>query len=304
MQTRRIARTDLDVSVVGLGCNNFGMRLDQDATTAVVDASLEAGVNFFDTADIYGGGKSEVFLGKALGDRRKDVVILSKFGIGTGGGRANVQERIDASLDRLGTDYIDLYMLHRHDPQTPILETLEALNALIAEGKVRHIACSNFTRDQIEEADRVARDAGLIGFCGTEEDYSILNREVEAEVLPALERLDLALFPYFPLASGLLTGKYRRGETPAANTRYGANLDRFGKALSDENFDRIERLTAWAEARGHSLLDLAFAWLLADPKIPSVIAGATRPDQVASNAAAGGWVLTAAEQDEVRKLAR
>lgn len=302
MQTRRIARTDLDVSVVGLGCNNFG-RIDQDATTAVVNACLENGINFFDTADVYGDTLSEQYLGKALGDRRKDVVILTKFGMGTGGGRANVLERAEASLKRLATDYIDVYMLHRFDPATPLLETLTALNDLVRDGKVRHIACSNFTPEQIRDADRIAKEAGLQGFCCTEEDYSILKRDVEVEMLPALEEVGVDLLPYFPLASGLLTGKYRRGETPSADTRYGKNLERFGKALSDENFDRVDRLTAWAEARGHTILDLAFAWLLADPKIPSVIAGATKPEQVAGNAAAGAWALTQAEQDEVRQLA-
>jgi aryl-alcohol dehydrogenase-like predicted oxidoreductase len=302
MQTRRIARTDLDVSVVGLGCNNFG-RIDQAATQAVVDACLTSGINFFDTADMYGDGLSEEYLGKALGDRRKDVIILTKFGARTGGSRANVMERVEASLKRLGTDYIDLYMLHFPDAATPILETLTALNALIAAGTVRHIACSNFTPEQLKEADRVAKEAGLTGFCCTEEDYSILKRDVEAEVLPTIEGLGVDLLPYFPLASGLLTGKYKRGETPGEDTRYGKNLDRFGKALSDENFDRVDRLTRWAEGRGHSILDLAFAWLLADKNIPSVIAGATRPEQVRGNAAAGGWALTPAEQDEVRQLA-
>jgi aryl-alcohol dehydrogenase-like predicted oxidoreductase len=302
MQTRRIARTDLDVSVIGLGCNNFG-RIDQAATQTVVDASLENGINFFDTADMYGDGLSEQYLGKALGERRKDVIILTKFGARSGGARDNVNACVEASLQRIGTDYIDLYMLHFPDAKTPILETLEALNALITAGKVRHIACSNFSTAQLEEADRVAKDAGLIGFASTEEDYSILKRDIEAEVLPTIGKLGVSLLPYFPLASGLLTGKYRRGETPGEDTRYGKNPERFGKALSDENFDRVDRLTSWAEARGHSILELAFAWLLADPKIPSVIAGATRPEQVKANAAAGSWILTAAEQDEVRQLA-
>lgn len=302
MQTRRIARTDLDVSVIGLGCNNFG-RIDQAATSAVVDASIEAGINFFDTADMYGDTLSEQYLGKALGARRKDVIILTKFGARTGGARDNVMSCVDASLGRLGTDYIDLYMLHFPDEKTPILETLQALNDLIAQGKVRHIACSNFSTAQLEEADRVAKEAGLIGFASTEEDYSILKRDIEAEVLPTIGKLGVSLLPYFPLASGLLTGKYKRGETPGEDTRYGKNLDRFGKALSDENFDRVDRLSSWAEARGHSILDLAFAWLLADPNIPSVIAGATRPEQVRANAAAGGWILTPAEQAEVRQLA-
>ena len=311
MEYRRLGSSGLKVSEVGLGCNNFGMRIGQDETNAVVDACLEAGITFFDTADVYGGSKSEVMLGEALKGKRHEVVIATKFAMQvgpradqTGGSRRYVMRAVEDSLQRLNTDYIDLYQMHRPDADTPIEETLGALDDLVSQGKVRYIGNSNFTGWQIADADWISRSGHLNRFVSAQNNYSLLERKVEFEVTPACERFGLGVLPFFPLASGLLTGKYRRGEAPAEGTRLAAWGPRGAAALNDKNFDRLEALSAYAEARGRGLLDLAFAWLLGHGVVSSVIAGATRPEQVKANAAAADWKLTPQEVAEVTELAR
>jgi aryl-alcohol dehydrogenase-like predicted oxidoreductase len=304
---RRLGASGLKVSEVGLGCNNFGMRLDQKGTQAVVDAAIEAGITLFDTADIYGATQSEVFLGKALGKRRQEIVLATKFGmqIGddkqrAGGSRRWIMRAVEDSLSRLGTDYIDLYQQHRYDPETPVDETLRALDDLVTQGKVRYIGNSNFTGWQIADGDWTA--AGASRFVSAQNQYSLLERKVEHEVLPACEHFGLGFLPFFPLASGLLSGKYRRGEKPPEGSRLAAWGSRGAAALSDKNFDKVEKLTAWAEERGHTILELAFAWLLGHEVVSSVIAGATSAEQVQTNAAAGDWALTPEEVAEVSAL--
>ncbi len=308
METRSVG--SLEVSVAGLGCNNFGMRIDEAATQAVVDAALDVGINHFDTADMYGGGKSEEFLGRALGSRRGDVVITTKVGgrapEGEAGGSETLITRVcDESLARLGTDYIDLYLLHYPDEKTPIAETLGAFAKLIAAGKVREVGCSNFTGAMLEEADAVARELGVPRFVNAQNDYSLLNRAVEDDVIPACERLGVVLMPYFPLASGVLTGKYKRGEPHPEGSRlaaWGPMADTFA---SEERMDVVERLLGYAEAHGHTLTELALSWLAGAPTVGSVIAGATSPEQVRANAAATcAWTLTPEERAEVDALAR
>jgi aryl-alcohol dehydrogenase-like predicted oxidoreductase len=307
MELRRLGNSGLKVSAVGLGCNNFGMRIDQDQTQAVVDAAIDAGITFFDTADIYGGAKSEEFLGKALGKRRRDVIVATKFGMAVGGderkkggSRRWIMQAVEDSLRRLGTDWIDLYQHHQPDPDTPVDETLRALDDLVTQGKVRYIGNSNYAGWQIADADWTA--AGQSRFVSAQNLYSLLERKSAFEVLPACEHFGLGFLPFFPLASGLLSGKYRRGEPPPEGTRLAAWGQRGQQAMSDANFDRVETLAAWAEARGHTILDLAFAWLLGQPVVSSVIAGATTPDQVRANAATAAWALTPDEVAEVTKL--
>jgi aryl-alcohol dehydrogenase-like predicted oxidoreductase len=302
METRKIG--SLDVTVVGLGTNNFGLGMEADHVEPVMDAALEAGINFFDTSDSY--GDSEERLGRALGGRRDQVLIATKFGSpvrgeeGTGGARPEyVRSALQASLRRLGTDRIDLYQIHRPDPETPIGDTLAVLDEAVKAGKVREIGCSNFSATQLREAEAAAGDAR---FVSVQNHYNLLNRDDEAEVLPLCEELGLAYLPFFPLASGLLTGKYRRGEDPAEGTRLQRWGGRATGMLTEENFDKVDALMAWAEKQGHTVLDLAFAWLLARPIVSSVIAGATKVDQVEANAAAGGWTLTNDEVAEVNAL--
>jgi aryl-alcohol dehydrogenase-like predicted oxidoreductase len=307
MRTRRLGNSGLKVSEVGLGCNNFGMRIDQQATQAVVDAAIDAGVTLFDTADVYGGTQSEVFLGKALGKRRQEVVLATKFGMQVGDDKSRsgasrrwIMRAVEDSLSRLGTDYIDLYQQHRYDPETPMDETLRALDDLVTQGKVRYIGNSNFTGWQVADADWTA--AGATRFVSAQNLFSLLERKVEHEVLPSCEHFGLGFLPFFPLASGLLSGKYKRGEKPPEGTRLAAWGSRGAAALSDRNFDRVEKLTAWAEERDHTILELAFAWLLGHEVVSSVIAGATSPEQVKTNAAAGDWRLTPEEVAEVGEL--
>ncbi|MFN3583858.1 aldo/keto reductase [Phenylobacterium sp.] len=306
MRMRRLGNSGLKVSEVGLGCNNFGMRIDETETQAVVGAALDAGINLFDTADIYGGTQSEVFLGKALGKRRHEIVLATKFGMDvrgdaakSGGSRRWIMQAVEDSLRRLGTDWIDLYQFHRPDPETPVEETLRALDDLVRQGKVRYIGNSNFAGWQVADADWIARTEGLNRFVSAQNEYSLLNRKSAFEVLPACERFGLGVLPYFPLASGLLSGKYRRGEAPPTDSRLAAWG---GRGLTDANFDRVEALEGWAKARGHTLLELAFAWLLGQPVVSSVIAGATRPEQVRANAATADWRLTPDEVAEVTAL--
>ena len=307
MEKRRIG--SLEVSVVGLGCNNFGWRLDAVATAKVVQAALDAGINFFDTADVYGGTQSEEFLGRALGKRRDDVVIATKFGMPVDAERRGakpeyVQRAVEDSLRRLGTDHIDLYQIHRPDPETPIADTLEALDKLVRAGKVREIGCSNFSADQIREAEAAVRE-GAARFVSVQNEYSLLHREPEPEVLPECERRGLAFLPYFPLASGLLTGKYRRGQPAPEGSRLGGG-GRFARFLpkffTDPKLVTVEPLLEFAASRRHTLLELAISWLAARPTVASVIAGATSPAQVKGNAAAANWRLTAAELAAIDKI--
>lgn len=300
---RRRPIGSLSASVVGLGCNNFGGRLDEAATKAVVDAALDAGVDFFDTADTYGQTASETFLGRVLHGRRDRVVLATKFGSKLADGKQGarpeyVKQAIHASLQRLAMDHVDLYQLHRPDPEVPIVETLGALGELVKEGSVREIGCSNFSAEQIEEAEAAAASAGVPRFVSVQNELSLLKRDAELEVLPACRRHGIAFLPYFPLFSGLLTGKYRRGATLPPGTRITGN-ERWERHLTDENFDLIEDLESFAKDHGKEILDLAFAWLLAKPEVASVIAGATTPGQVQRNAEAGRWELS---EDDVRQV--
>jgi aryl-alcohol dehydrogenase-like predicted oxidoreductase len=305
MNYRRLGSSGLVVSVVGIGCNNFGRKLDAEGTEQVVDAAFDAGITLFDTADIYGTphGASEEALGAALKGRRDDIVLATKFGMdmegangadrGARGSRGYIVRAVEASLRRLDTDYIDLYQLHRPDEATPIDETLAALDDLVRSGKVRYLGNSNFAGWQIADADWTARAGGMTPFISAQNQYSLLHREVEAEVVPACEHFGLGLLPFFPLDSGLLSGKYQRGEKPAEGSRL--SLERNQHWLVNADWDMIEALTAFGEERGHSLLEVAIAGLAARPAVTSVIAGATTPEQVRANAAAGGWELTVAD---------
>jgi aryl-alcohol dehydrogenase-like predicted oxidoreductase len=302
METRRIG--SLEVSVVGLGCNNFGGRLDAEATASVVDAALDAGINFFDTADIYGRTKSEEFLGQALGRRRGEIVLATKFGMMLDAHRHGarpeyVRQALDDSLRRLGTDYVDLYQLHRPDDTVPIADTLGALDEAVKAGKVREIGCSNFSVDELREAEAAVRPGGA-RFVSVQNEYNLFFREPEQGVLAECERLDIAFIPFFPLASGLLTGKYRLGQPAPQGTRL--TEGRYSSELNDRKLAKVEALIAFAEARGHTLLELAFSWLLARPVVASVIAGATKPEQVRANARAGNWQPSAEERAELRSL--
>jgi len=309
MSYRRLGTSGLVVSVVGIGCNNFGRKLDAEGTREVVDAAFDAGITLFDTADIYGTphGNSEECLGAALKGRRDEVVLATKFGMnmdgmngkdfGARGSRRYIVRAVEASLRRLETDYIDLYQLHEPDPATPIDETLAALDDLVRSGKVRYLGNSNFAGWQIADADWTARAGNLTPFISAQNQYSLLQRAVETEVVPACEHFGLGLLPFFPLDSGLLTGKYKRGEAPAAGTRL--SLARYQRWLDGADWDTIEALTAFGAERGHSLLDVAIAGLAARPAVTSVIAGATSAEQVQANAAAGAWQLGA---DDVASL--
>jgi aryl-alcohol dehydrogenase-like predicted oxidoreductase len=293
-----LGSSGLAVSRVGVGCNNFGSRIQLAETRAVVEAALDVGVTFFDTAEVYGGGgTSERFLGEILEGRRDQVVLATKFGWAPDRGHGAVEyvrDAIAGSLERLRTDYVDLYYLHKPDPDTPIGETLGALDELVREGKVRAIGCSNLSATQLAEADRVARDQGTARFTVLQNEYNLLRRDDDADVLPLCRELGVGYVPYFPLASGLLTGKYRRGE-PAPE---GARLA--GRHIEDERLARVEELARFAASRGHRLLDLAVSALASIPGITSVIAGATKPEQVRANAAAGRWHLS---EDELEALA-
>jgi aryl-alcohol dehydrogenase-like predicted oxidoreductase len=304
---RRLGDSELEVSVVGLGCNNFGKRLDLDATGAVLAAALEAGITLFDTADIYGDGDSERLMGEVLEGRRDEYVLATKFGwerSGEGGpdapgSREHIRWAIEGSLKRLRVERIDLYQYHKPDGVTPIEETLAALDELVREGLVGAIGCSNFSAAELEEADRIARERGGARFVTLQNQYSLLERGIEAEVAPACERLGVSILPYFPLASGLLTGKYRRG----APGPEGSRLSGREQAGSDEQFKVVEALEAFAEARGTGILDVAVSGLAAQPAVASVIAGATKPEQIAANVAALEWQPSEADLAELDRIA-
>jgi aryl-alcohol dehydrogenase-like predicted oxidoreductase len=302
---RRLGADGPEVSVVGLGCNNFGRRVDEQGTRAVVDAALDAAVTLFDTADAYGNGLSEEYLGKALEGRRDRVVLATKFGNPMSddeelplGSPVYISKAVRASLGRLRTDWIDLYQYHRPDGVTPIEDTLGALNELVEQGIVRFIGSSNFSAQKIDEADRIAGEHGWARFVSAQNEYSLLKRDAERELLPTCERLGIGFLPYFPLASGLLTGKYRRGEPPPEGTRLAERPER----LTPEVFERIEALERYADERGVTVLEVAIGGLLAQPAVSSVIAGATKPEQVRTNAAAGEWQPTEQDLRELRAL--
>jgi aryl-alcohol dehydrogenase-like predicted oxidoreductase len=308
METRKLG--SLDVSVVGLGCNNFGMRCDEAQSAAVVDAAIDAGINFFDTADVYGGTRSETFLGKALGRRRDEVIIATKFASPVdsdpehrGASARWIAQAVEDSLRRLGTDRIDLYQQHRPDDQVPLEETIEALDKLVRDGKVVELGNSNFSGELIHQAESISADKGQARFVSAQNELNLLRRRARDEVLPACTEAGIGFLPFFPLASGLLTGKYRRGEGAPEGTRLaGMPEERKSQVLTERNFSRLEALSAFAEERDHTLLDLAFAWLLALPSMTSVIAGATQPDQVRTNAAAAGWTLDQSDLDQIDKI--
>jgi aryl-alcohol dehydrogenase-like predicted oxidoreductase len=309
---RTLGKSGLEVSVVGLGCNNFGMRIDLEATRKVVGKALDLGITLFDTADIYGNmGGSETMLGQVLGERRKDIVLATKFAgpMVEGVTRRNASRRyiigaVEASLRRMQTDWIDLYQLHFPDPLTPMEETLRALDDLIQEGKVRYIGCSNLPAWQMVEAQWIARGRGLHRFISAQDEYSLIARHHESEKLPAIEAYGMGLLPYFPLACGLLTGKYKRGSDAPAGSRF-AGIPRLAERYStDANWTLVEGLEAFCAARKRSLLELAFSWLLSRPAVSSVIAGATKPEQLEANAKAADWKLTPEDLAEIDRLPR
>jgi aryl-alcohol dehydrogenase-like predicted oxidoreductase len=314
MRFRRLGDSGLMVSVVGLGCNNFGARMDEAAVGAVVREALDAGITLFDTADVYGGvrGRSEEYLAAALGGHRDEVVIATKFGgdmdgtngpdWGARGARRYIVRAVEASLRRLGTDWIDLYQMHEPDPGTPLEETMAALDDMVRAGMVRYLGHSNFAGWQATDAAWIARTRGLAPFVSAQNHYNLLRREVEAELVPACQRFGVGVLPYFPLASGLLTGKYRRGATAPEGTRLSG--ERFAIRLEQAPWDTIEALERYADERGLSMLDVAIGGLAAQPAVASVIAGATRPEQVRANVAAGAWQPSATDLATLDDLTR
>ena len=310
MEYRDIGTSDLKVSVVGLGCNNFGARMDLAAARTLVHHAIDRGINHFDTADIYGPrGKSEEILGEILGSKRKDVVIATKFGMVfdeagamKGASRKYIMTAVEGSLRRLKTDYIDLYYQHRADPSVPIEETLRALDDLVKQGKVRHIGNSNFDGKQLDEADATARKLGLTRFICAQDELSLIKRHIEKDRVPAMQRDKIALVPYFPLASGLLTGKYRRGAPVPAGTRLAAKNRLSDLFWTQENLELTYQIVEFCEQRKLNMLDVAFAWLLEKPFVPSVIAGASRPEQIDANIKAAAAKLSGAELGALDKL--
>ena len=306
MRYRSLGHSGLLVSVAGLGCNNFGRRLDTEATRSVIDAAIDAGITLLDTADMYGTGRSEEILGEVLAGRRDQVVLATKFGhsgvdmgygpaAGAKGGRAYIRRAVEHSLRRLRTDYIDLYQLHTPDPATPIGETMAALGELIAEGKVRYIGHSNFSGWQVAEAAVLARELGTVPFISAQNHWSLLERGAEAEVVPAARHFGLGVLPYFPLANGLLTGKIRRGQQVAEGTR----LAGWPEYVTEQKLGRVEALAGWAQEHGVTVLEVAIGALAAQPGCGSVIAGATSPEQVKANASAADWVPSAADLADI-----
>ncbi len=306
MEMKPLGRSDINVSSVGIGCMMFGQMCDQEQTTAIVDSALEAGINFFDTADIYGGphGKSEALLAEALGNRRQQVLIGTKFGAGGrgpvegGGSTGYIKEAVEKSLALLQTDYIDLYQHHFPDAGTPVEETLRALEDLVKQGKVRHIGCSNYSGDMLASAAKAATGTGYVT---AQNRYSLLYRDLEKDLLPVAQEQGAGILPYFPLESGLLTGKYRKNQPLPDDSRF-SKWGGGGAFVSDERWDRVEALANYAEQLGRSVLDLAIGWLAAQDYIPSVIAGVTKPSQVISNVAAASWRPTTAQLNEISQL--
>jgi aryl-alcohol dehydrogenase-like predicted oxidoreductase len=310
MQKRTLGNSALEVSVVGLGGNNFGGRIDFDASQRVVRKAIELGVNLIDTADSYGNkGGSEEWLGRILGEKRKRIVLATKFGLPMddsgklqGASRHYIMHAVEASLKRLRTDWIDLYQLHRPDQQTPIEETLRTLDDLIRAGKVRFIGCSNLSAKQVMDAQAASRRHGLPVFVSAQDEYSLLVRDIERELIPAAKAHGMGVLPYFPLASGLLSGKYRRNAPLPRGSRLEKNSRHAGEFINERNWRIVEELAAFAARHGHTLLELAFSWLLRDPVVASVIAGATTPEQIEQNVHASGWALSAAELAEIDRI--
>jgi aryl-alcohol dehydrogenase-like predicted oxidoreductase len=310
MQYRNLGRSGLLVSSVGLGCNNFGGRIDLEQTRAVVDKAIEAGITLFDTADAYGNrGGSETALGEVIGERRKDIVLATKFGMQmdaagrlVGASRGYVISAVEASLRRLKTDWIDLYQLHRPDPSTPMEETLRALDDLVCQGKVRYVGCSNLGAWQFADAQWISRTNGFSAFVSIQDEYNLLQRDIAPDLIPAALHFGAGLLPYYPLAGGLLTGKYRRGAEAPAGTRYATTQALADRYMTDHNWAVLEKLQAFCTSRGRSLLDVAFAWLLSQSATASVIAGATRPEQVEANVRAAEWTLDADELAELEVI--
>ncbi|HEX5369744.1 MAG TPA: aldo/keto reductase [Dehalococcoidia bacterium] len=310
MEYRTLGKSGLQVSVVGLGCNNFGGRLDAAATAGVIDKCIDMGITFFDTADIYGRGKSEEFMGPALKPHRRNIVIATKAAANMGEGpywsglsRKYLFEAVDDSLRRLQTDYIDLYQVHFPDARTPVEETLATLDDIVKSGRVRYIGCSNFTGWQVVEADWIARTGHLNHFISAQNEHSLLQRSVEAELAPACLKYGLGVLPYFPLASGFLTGKYQKdGQMPEGARLSAPNSPMAGRILSDANYEMLGKLETFADERGHSMIELAFSWLASKPYVSSVIAGATRPEQVEQNAKSADWKLTDEDFKEIDEI--
>ena len=310
MQQRNLGRSGLIVSAVGLGCNNFGGRIDMAATCRVVHRALDLGITFFDNADTYGGaGTAEEMLGRALGPRRKDIVLATKFarpldasGRLEGASRRYIMSAVEASLKRLNTDWIDLYQQHIEDPRTPIEETLRALDDLVHQGKVRYIGCSTLTNWQVVEAQWTSRHLGLANYVSCQERYSLLERELDRQLMPVIESYGLGLIPFSPLANGLLTGKYRRNAPMPEGARLTKTPHMAERYLTERNWEIVERLEAFCEARGRSLLELAFSWLLHRPNVASVIAGATSPEQIEANIRAADWALSPEDMDGIDRL--
>ena len=311
MEQRALGNSTLRVSSVGIGCNNFGGRMNLDGARKVVHKALDLGVTLFDTADMYGNrGGSEEILGNIFGVRRKDIVLATKFGMPMdadgklkGASRSYVMTAVEASLKRLKTDWIDLYQLHQPDPKTPIEETLRALDDLVRQGKVRHIACSNLSAVQVTEAQTTSRDKGLAAFISCQDEYSLLVRDIERELMPAIEKHGLGLLPYFPLSGGLLTGKYKRNAPMPAGARLTAAKNMADRYMTDAGWRAIEGLEAFAAKRGKTMLDLAFGWLLAHRPVASVITGASTPEQVEQNIKASSWTLTSDDLAVIDTLA-
>ena len=313
MKMKALGNSGIEVSAVGLGCMNFGLMCDQDATTTIVDAALDAGVNFFDVAAIYGGphGKAEALLGTALGNRRKNIILATKFGSKRGGGggaaenggsRDHIMTAVETSLELLGTDYIDLYQHHFPDTGTPVEETLRALDDLVQQGKVRFVGCSNYTGAQLAEAEEVTTANELSAFVSAQNRYSLLYRDIEQDLVPVAEQQNVGIIPYFPLESGLLTGKYQRGVKAPADTRFG-KWGGGGVFASDERYAIVEKLEAYGQRIGRSVLDIAIGWLAVQPFVSSVIAGVTKPEQIRQNVAAASWQPTAEEMEEISRIA-
>jgi len=310
MEIRNLGKSGLRVSLVGLGCNNFGMRIGLEDTRKVIDKAIELGITLFDTADVYGNrGGSETLMGEVLGERRKDIVLASKFcapmndaGTLKGGSRRYIMSAVEASLTRLKTDFLDLYQLHQPDPLTPIEETLRALDDLVRQGKVRYIGCSNLSAWQVAEAHWTADVHNLNGFVSCQDEYSLVHRKPDAELIPAMQAYGLGLLPYFPLASGLLTGKYKRNEAKPEGTRLALTQRLADRYMTERNWDIVEKLEGFCAERERSMLELAFSWLAARPCVSSVIAGATKPEQLELNVKAADWKLSAADLAALDKI--
>jgi len=309
MEYRRLGHSGLQVSVIGLGTNNFGPRMDYAAAERVLHHAVAAGINFIETSNTYGDGQAEVFIGKALRGQRQQVLLATKvasnMGDGPnmhGGSRKHILEQIDISLQKLQTDYLDLYQIHYYDPFTPLEETLRTMDHLVQQGKVRYVGCSNFAAWQVAEAMGIARALGIEPLVSVEPEYSMLKRAIERELLPCCKRYNVGILPYFPLASGFLTGKYKRGQQAAAGTRFSVQTRRAETILTPENFAVLDTLEAFATARSRPLVELAFAWLLAHPQVSSVIAGVTTPEQISANVKAVDWHLSAAEMAELDSI--